>query len=98
MSDELKDKVALVSDAGSSGPGWSNGKGDGGAFSPARGAKVLVADINLDAALETKQIIEAEGGVCEAVAGNVGAVCKIVMSVLTPIEIQTIAGRFGSAS
>ena len=34
-------------------------------------AKVLGADINLDAALETKRIIEAEGGICEAVAGDV---------------------------
>ena len=35
------------------------------------GARVLAADINLDAAVETKRIIEGEGGVCEAVAGNV---------------------------
>ena len=35
------------------------------------GAKVLAADINLDAALETKRIIEAEGGVCEGVSGDV---------------------------
>jgi NAD(P)-dependent dehydrogenase (short-subunit alcohol dehydrogenase family) len=32
---------------------------------------VLAADINLDAAVETKRIIEREGGICEAVAGNV---------------------------
>ena len=35
------------------------------------GAKVLAADINRDAALETKRIIEGEGGICEAVAGDV---------------------------
>ena len=35
------------------------------------GAKVLAADLNLDAALETKQIIEAEGGICDVVPGNV---------------------------
>jgi NAD(P)-dependent dehydrogenase (short-subunit alcohol dehydrogenase family) len=35
------------------------------------GAKVLAADINLDAAVETKRIIEGEGGICEAVGGDV---------------------------
>ena len=35
------------------------------------GAKVLAADINLDAAIETKRIIGGEGGVCEAVSGDV---------------------------
>src|SRR5215471_13162949 len=70
MADRLKDKVALVSGAGSSGPGWGNGKATAVLFAR-EGAKVLAADINLDAALETKRIIESEGGVCEAVAGNV---------------------------
>jgi NAD(P)-dependent dehydrogenase (short-subunit alcohol dehydrogenase family) len=32
---------------------------------------VVTADINLDAALETKRIIEADGGICEAVSGDV---------------------------
>ena len=35
------------------------------------GAKVVAVDINLDAAVETKRIIEAEGGICEAVAADV---------------------------
>jgi NAD(P)-dependent dehydrogenase (short-subunit alcohol dehydrogenase family) len=70
MGDRLKDKVALVSGAGSSGPGWGNGKATAVLFAR-EGAKVLAADINLDAALETKRIIEAEGGVCEAVSGDV---------------------------
>ena len=70
MGDRLKDKVALVSGAGSSGPGWGNGKATAVLFAR-EGAKVLAADINLDGALETKRIIEAEGGICEAVAGDV---------------------------
>jgi len=60
----------LVSGAGSSGPGWGNGKATAVLFAR-EGAKVLAADINLDAALETKRIIEAKGGVCEAVSGGV---------------------------
>ena len=35
------------------------------------GAKVLAADLKLDAAVETKRIIESEGGICMAVVGDV---------------------------
>ena len=69
MSDRLKDKVALVSGAGSSGPGWGNGKATAVLFAR-EGAKVLAADLNLDAAVETKRIIESESGICVAVAAN----------------------------
>jgi hypothetical protein len=70
MGDRLKDKVALVSGAGSSGRGWGNGKATALLFAR-EGAKVLAANLNLDAAVETKRIIEREGGICEVVAGNV---------------------------
>ena len=70
MGDRLKDKVALVSGAGSSGPGWGNGKATAVLFAR-EGAKVLAADINRDAALETKRIIDEEGGICEAVSADV---------------------------
>jgi NAD(P)-dependent dehydrogenase (short-subunit alcohol dehydrogenase family) len=70
MGDRLKEKVALVSGAGSSGPGWGNGKATAVLFAR-EGAKVLAADINLDAAAETKRIIEGEGGICEAGSGDV---------------------------
>jgi NAD(P)-dependent dehydrogenase (short-subunit alcohol dehydrogenase family) len=70
MGDRLKDKVALVSGAGSSGPGWGNGKATAVVFAR-EGAKVLAADLKLDAAVETKRIIESEGGICMAVAGDV---------------------------
>jgi NAD(P)-dependent dehydrogenase (short-subunit alcohol dehydrogenase family) len=69
MGDRLKDKVALVSGAGSSGLGWGN-KATAVLFAR-EGAKVLAADLNLDAAVETRRIIESEGGICEVVAGNV---------------------------
>jgi len=70
MGNRLKDKVALISGAGSSGPGWGNGKATAVLFAR-EGAKVLAADLNLDAAIETKRIIESEGGICVTVAGNV---------------------------
>jgi NAD(P)-dependent dehydrogenase (short-subunit alcohol dehydrogenase family) len=70
MGDRLKDKVALVSGAGSSGPGWGNGKATAVLFAR-EGAKVFAVDINRDAALETKRIIDGEGGICEAVSADV---------------------------
>src|SRR5258707_14472310 len=70
MGDGLKDKVALVSGAGSSGPGWGNGKATAVLFAR-EGAKVLAADLKLDAAVEAKRIIESEGGICMAVVGDV---------------------------
>ena len=65
MADRLKDKVAIVTGAGSIGPGWGNGKATAVLFAR-EGAKVLAADINLAAAEETKGIIEQEGGRCTA--------------------------------
>ena len=63
MGERLKDKVAIVTGAGSSGPGWGNGKAAAVLFAR-EGAKVFGIDINPDAAEETKQIIEEEGGAC----------------------------------
>jgi len=64
--------------------GLGQRQGDGGALAR-EGAKVLAADINLDAALETKRIIEAEGGICEAVAGNVSRADDVAAMVDTCI-------------
>jgi NAD(P)-dependent dehydrogenase (short-subunit alcohol dehydrogenase family) len=61
--DRLKDKVAIVTGAGSSGPGWGNGKATAVLFAR-EGAKVFAVDINPAAAQETGQIIDQEGGVC----------------------------------
>ena len=77
MGDRLKEKVALVSGAGSSGPGWGNGKATAVLFAR-EGAKVLAADLNLDAAGETKRIIESDGGICVAVVET----CPVPMTSL----------------
>jgi hypothetical protein len=50
--------------------GWGNGKATAVLFTR-EGAKVLAADLKPDAAVETKRIIESEGGICMAVAGDV---------------------------
>lgn len=61
MSKRLEGKVAIVTGAGSSGPGWGNGKAISALFAR-EGARVLAADIRLEAAEETRDIILAEGG------------------------------------
>lgn len=63
MADRLKDKVAMVTGAGSIGPGWGNGKAVAALFAR-EGAKILAIDINADAVAETKSIIDGEGGTC----------------------------------
>ena len=65
MGERLKDRVAIVVGAGSSGPGWGNGKAT--AVTVAReGAKVFCVDRNVAAARETVDIIHKEGGIAEA--------------------------------
>ena len=59
----MKDKVAIVTGAGSVGPGWGNGKATATLLAR-QGASVFLVDINQSAAEETRQIIEGEGGTC----------------------------------
>ena len=70
MSDRLKDKVAIVTGAGSIGPGWGNGKATAVLFAR-EGAKVLGVDRDLPAAMETREIIDGEGGDCIAFEADV---------------------------
>jgi NAD(P)-dependent dehydrogenase (short-subunit alcohol dehydrogenase family) len=61
MGDRVRDKVAIVTGAGSVGPGIGNGKA--AAILYAReGARVMLVDYNLEAAEETKRLIDEEGG------------------------------------
>ena len=57
----LEGKVAIVTGAGSSGPGVGNGKAASVLFAR-EGAKVLLVDIDADHAQETLELITAEGG------------------------------------
>jgi NAD(P)-dependent dehydrogenase (short-subunit alcohol dehydrogenase family) len=65
MAERLAGKNALVVGAGSTGPGWGNGKATAVAFAR-EGAKVACVDVNQEAAGETAGIIHAEGGEAEA--------------------------------
>lgn len=63
MGDRLKGKVAIVTGAGSIGPGWGNGKATAVLFAR-EGAKIYAVDINANAVEETRSIIAKEGGKC----------------------------------
>ena len=77
MADRLKGKVAIVTGAGSSGPGVGNGKAAAILFAR-EGASILCVDIVEERAQETVNIIEDEGGVASAYVADVSkqADCK----------------------
>ncbi len=70
MGERLKGKVAIVSGAGARAPGMGNGKAVAILFAR-EGAKVLAADINLEAAEETRSLVEKEGGTCVTIKTDV---------------------------
>src|SRR5262249_40787027 len=70
MSGRLQGKVAIVTGAGSRGPGLGNGKATAILFAR-EGARVLCVDLVLERAQEAVGLIAAEGGVASAWAANV---------------------------
>src|SRR5439155_16064794 len=65
MAGRLKDRVAIVVGAGSSGPGWGNGKCTAVTFAR-EGARVFCVDRKRAAAEETVALIAKEGGEAQA--------------------------------
>ena len=88
MVDRLKGKTAILFGAGSSGPGWGNGKAAAVAYAR-EGAQVACVDLVREAAEETAAIIEGEGGVALAVAADVTDPASVESAVSDAIE------RFG---
>jgi len=76
MAGRLEGKVAIVTGAGSSGPGWGNGKATAAVFAR-EGAKVLAVDLKREAAQETRSTIEAEGGTCAVHAGDMAKAADV---------------------
>ena len=70
MGNRMQDRVVLVTGAGSSGPGWGNGKAAAVLYAR-EGARVLAVDRRIEAAEETRALIEAEGGICAIFAADV---------------------------
>ncbi len=88
-SDRLAGKVAIVFGAGSSGPGWGNGKAAAVAYARA-GAWVACVDLAAEAARETADIITAEGGTALAIAADVLAMADVQRAV------EEARSQFGS--
>jgi NAD(P)-dependent dehydrogenase (short-subunit alcohol dehydrogenase family) len=70
MAGRLAGKVAIVTGAGSVGPGWGNGKATAVLFAR-EGASVFAIDINRGAAEETQAIIADDGGTCSVYQADV---------------------------
>ena len=70
MVERLENKVAILFGAGSVGPGWGNGKATAVLFAR-NGAHVACVDVNREAAQETVDIIQGEGGAATAFACDV---------------------------
>ncbi|GJD66024.1 SDR family NAD(P)-dependent oxidoreductase [Methylobacterium frigidaeris] len=66
----LEGKVAIVTGAGSIGPGWGNGKAAAVAFAR-QGARIVAMDLDAEAARETADLVHGEGGSCLAIQGDV---------------------------
>jgi NAD(P)-dependent dehydrogenase (short-subunit alcohol dehydrogenase family) len=88
MGDRLRGKVAIVTGAGSRGPGLGNGKAAAILFAR-EGARVLCVDQALARAEETVELIRAEGGEAAGLAADVtrGEECRAM--------VQAAVARWG---
>ena len=85
MSGRLQDRIAIITGAGSVGPGWGNGRAMAVRFAE-EGAKIFAVDRNVDSVAETVERVKKIGGEiavyqCDvtdsaAVAGMVAACLK----------------------
>jgi NAD(P)-dependent dehydrogenase (short-subunit alcohol dehydrogenase family) len=69
MADRLKDKVCIVTGAGSRGPGIGNGRATAIAFAR-EGASVVLNDLDADAVEPTATAIREEGGTASVCLGD----------------------------
>jgi NAD(P)-dependent dehydrogenase (short-subunit alcohol dehydrogenase family) len=84
----LKDKIAIVTGCGSSGPGWGNGKATAVLFAR-QGARVAGFDVDAAAAAETRRLIEGEGGACTT------ARCDATSGAEVAAFVADVVARFG---
>ena len=61
MTGRLQDRVAIVTGAGSVGPGWGNGRATAVRFAE-EGARIFAVDRSLDSMAETVERVKAVGG------------------------------------
>ncbi len=84
----MQDKVVLVFGAGSVGPGFGNGKAAAVAYAR-EGGKVVCVDVDLEAAKNTVEVIESEGGTALALSADVTQSTQIAS------VVEQTMNRFG---
>ena len=88
MTGRLQGKIALVTGAGSVGPGWGNGRATCVRFAE-EGAKIFAVDRNLDAVAETIDKVKAVGG--EIVTHQ----CDVTDNASVAAMVKACVDRFG---
>lgn len=85
---DLTGKVAIVTGAGSIGPGWGNGRATAVLFAR-QGAKVFGIDVDMAAARVTGEIVEKEGGTF------VPHRCNMLVAKEVRTAVESCVTRFG---
>ncbi|WP_149538659.1 SDR family NAD(P)-dependent oxidoreductase [Siccirubricoccus phaeus] len=88
MTLRLAGKVAVVTGAGSVGPGWGNGRATAVLFAR-EGASVAIVDQDIESARNTAELVEREGGRCATFEADV--TCPASVAAL----IEACLGAFG---
>ena len=88
MSGRLQDRIAIVTGAGSVGPGWGNGRATCVRFAE-EGAKIFAVDRDLDKTAETVERVKAVGG--EIVTQQ----CDVTQSASIAAMVEACLKRFG---
>ena len=88
MSGRLQDRVAIVTGAGSVGPGWGNGRATCVRFAE-EGARIFAVDRNLEATAETVERVKAVGGDIEVQH------CDVTDSASIKAMVEACLARYG---
>jgi hypothetical protein len=88
MSGRLKDRIAIVTGAGSVGPGWGNGRATAVRFAE-EGAKIFAVDRNVESTAETVDKVKAIGGEIVVHA------CDVTDNASVAAMVAACLGRFG---
>ena len=101
MGSRLEGKVAVVIGAGSSGPGWSNGKAVAAAYAR-EGAAVLAVDFDHGRAEETARVITGEGHIARAMRADATSNTDIEAAMAHAVEkfggIDIVHNNVGSGA
>jgi NAD(P)-dependent dehydrogenase (short-subunit alcohol dehydrogenase family) len=88
MNRRLEGKVALITGAGSVGPGWGNGRAIAVRFAQ-EGAKIFAVDRDAERMEETVRLVREAGGEMET------ATCDVTQSEAVASVVAACLGRFG---